>query len=1200
MVLLYATRLLTALVSFSERIQTLDLNYFMRLKTLKLAGFKSFVDPTTVPFPSNLVGVIGPNGCGKSNIIDAVRWVMGESSAKQLRGDSMSDVIFNGSSSRKPVGAASVELVFDNSDGKLQGQYASFSEISVRRKASRDGKSNYYLNGTKCRRRDIMDLFLGTGLGPRSYAIIEQGMISRFVEAKPDDLRVLIEEAAGISKYKERRKETETRIRHTRENLDRINDLREELDKQLRRLERQSRIAKRYRLLKEEERLKQAQLLALRWQLFDQQATAQDQRVREAELAVQEQIALQRTIEADIEKKRLLHQEANEAFNGVQGRFYAIAADIAGTEQNLKGVRERYAMVESDLQSAEQLWHETNGVMKTDQQRVVELENLLEMEQPKLLELQQQDQQLSAVWGTAEKDWNNWQSELETFNRSASDPKRDAEITRSRIGQLERQQQNGQRQTGRLQEEQQRLPTVEPGELEQLLDAQRQAEQQLQQHRDEGAALRLSITEQREESRQLSEKLNQQRGELQRLSGRLTSLEALQQDALGRDKRGVQQWLANNGVADASRLAEKMTVESGWERAVEVVLSSDLEAVVVEDDQALLQQSNQLKRGTVRFVQETLPTSGGDALPPLAGAVVLADQVSSESAIANRLYGVYGVETLQQALDLRTHLQPGMTLVTRDGLWLGAGWSQVAQEDDQQEGVLQREQSIRQLKQQQSLFETEIAQLQQTLATRREQLKTQEQQGESLQREIDRQASQLSNQKSELSAKQARQEQVNQRRQRIEEELTQAESDLRHAEEEILQLRGTLEVALKAMEASEVERERIESRRAGLREAVDHSRSASSAMRDQLHRLTVQVESARTRLESTRSGLTRMEEQLAASEVRRKTLVENRDALLAPIEALKEELEEHLARQLVVENELTDARRHLEEIEHLLREQDGKRMEVEREVEERRLVHEKRLLEGQEIVVRRQTIDEQLQESGHQRDQLLREMPEGATAEQWQQDVDELARKIHLLGPINLAAIEEYQTEAERKEYLDQQNGDLVEALEILESAIAKIDRETRSRFKETFDKINDGIKNNFPRLFGGGRAHLEMTGEDLLDTGVTIMAQPPGKRNSTIHLLSGGEKALTAVALVFSIFELNPAPFCMLDEVDAPLDEANVGRFCTMVKHMSERVQFIFITHNKATMEISDQLSGVTMHEPGVSRIVAVDIEEAQAMTAS
>ena len=392
----------------------------------------------------------------------------------------------------------------------------------------------------------------------------------------------------------------------------------------------------------------------------------------------------------------------------------------------------------------------------------------------------------------------------------------------------------------------------------------------------------------------------------------------------------------------------------------------------------------------------------------------------------------------------------------------------------------------------------------------------------------------------------------------------------------------------------------MESQRARLRQQMELSRDQAREKRDQLHRLTVQVESSRTRLESTRSGLVRMEEQLASGVERKQELEQAIDEGQAPIDALKIELEEHLAKQLVVENELTEARRLLEEIEHHLRHLDGERMEAEKQVQERRAIHEKHLLEGQEIRVRRQTLEEQLQESGHQRGTLLREMPEGATAQQWQQDVDEMARTIQKLGPINLAAIEEYQSELERKEYLDQQHDDLMDALTTLENAIAKIDRETRSRFKETFEQINEGLKKNFPQLFGGGRAHLEMTGEDLLDTGVTIMAQPPGKRNSTIHLLSGGEKALTAVALVFSIFELNPAPFCMLDEVDAPLDEANVGRFCNMVKKMSERVQFIFITHNKATMEISDQLSGVTMHEPGVSRMVAVDIEEAQALAVS
>ncbi|MBT3196239.1 MAG: chromosome segregation protein SMC, partial [Gammaproteobacteria bacterium] len=1057
-----------------------------------------------------------------------------------------------------------------------------------------------YLNGTKCRRRDIMDLFLGTGLGPRSYAIIEQGMISRFVEAKPDDLRVLIEEAAGISKYKERRRETETRIRRARENLDRINDLREELDKQLRRLERQSRIATRYRQLKEEERLMQAQLLALRWQEYDQKATEHQQKVRQAELAVQERLASQRSIEAEIEKERESHHQSNEAFNEVQGRFYAIGADIAGSEQKLKGIRERRAMVERDLNKAEQLWHETHGVMKTDQQRVVELEQSLLRDEPRQLELQQEDATLTAIWEKAEEAWHTWQSELESFNRSAGDPQRNAEIARSRIEQLERQQSNSVRQQGRLQEELQRLPKVDQHELEQMSAVLNQLETSLHLQREEGQSLRHSITRQREENRQLADTLNGERGALQQLRGRLTSLEALQQDALGRDKRGVQQWLAECGVADAPRLAEQVTVDQGWERAVETVLSGYLEAVAVEDDQPLLEQADLLNRGEVRFIQSAKRGAEESSEPLLEHAVALSRVVKSDRAVADRLYGIYGVDTLSDALQLRSQLTPGTSLVTREGIWLGAEWSQVVREDDHEAGVLQREQTIRELKQQCALLEVAVTRLEEQRTQGREQLKGREQQFESLQRTADQQASRLSTQKAELSGKQARQEQANQRKDRIEEEQLRAKEEIAQAEEEIRALRGGLETALLAMADNEAARSQMESRRGVLREAMDRSRDQSREKRDQLHRLTVQVESARTRLESTRNGLTRMEAQLALSESRKHELVASRDALDAPLVELQQTLEEHLARQLVVDNELTNARRRLEQIEQQLRELDGQRMVAEKEVQELRSVHEKLQLEGQEIVVRRQTVDEQLQEGGQQRDHLLREMPEGATVVQWQQDVDEMARKIQKLGPINLAAIEEYQTESERKSYLDQQNGDLVEALETLEAAIAKIDRETRSRFKETFEKINDGIKGNFPRLFGGGRAHLEMTGDDLLDTGVTIMAQPPGKRNSTIHLLSGGEKALTAVALVFSIFDLNPAPFCMLDEVDAPLDEANVGRFCNMVKQMSERVQFIFITHNKATMEISDQLSGVTMHEPGVSRIVAVDIEEAQAMAVS
>ena len=1193
----------------------------MRLKTLKLAGFKSFVDPTTVPFPSNLVGVIGPNGCGKSNIIDAVRWVMGESSAKQLRGDSMSDVIFNGSSSRKPVGHASVELIFDNADGKLQGQYSSFSEISVKRKGSRDGKSSYYLNGTKCRRRDIMDLFLGTGLGPRSYAIIEQGMISRFVEAKPDDLRVLIEEAAGISKYKERRRETETRMRHTRENLDRINDLREELGKQLRRLERQSQTAKRYRKLKEEERLLQAELLALRWRDYDEQASKQDKIARQAELAVQQKIAKQRGVEADIEKSREKHSESNDSFNKIQGRFYEVGAEIARTEQNLKGMRERRSQLESDLQKVEESWHEANAMMKSDQQRIIELEENLKRDEPEWKKLTEEDAVFSREWESAENAWHEWQSEFEEFNRSANDPTRDAEISRSQIEQLERQQQSGRNQQQRLHDEQKLLPVVDINSLLEESKTLEKGELELQQQRDNLRNLRGSITAQREEVRKFSEQQNSERSELQRLRGKLTSLEALQQDALGRDKSGIKNWLQQSGMADAPRLAELLTVEPGWEQALETVLGDYLEAVSVNSDSELLQSSSKLKKGMVSFIQGSAQSADSSASSleqiteiELTGATPLTSLLSEDSVIKmgsgvdELLQGVYGVENLELALELRSQLRAGASLVTKNGgVWIGHNWSQIVREDDRAEGVLQREQSIRDLKQRQQELEAALEVLAAKINLANNSQKEQEQKLEQEQRELEQRASKIGTAKAQLSGKQARQEQADQRRGSIAVELHRINSDEKEAEESIHILRAKLEVALEAMQESESKRDKMDSHKIVLRENMDRARDSAREKRDQLHKITVEIESSRTRLESTRNGLVRMEEQLASSEKRKIEISADRENIKEPITALKQELEGELAKQLLVENELMDARRQLEEIEHKLREMDGERIGIEREVQDLRVVHEKRVLDKQEIHVRRQTLDEQLQESGYGRDTLLRTLDADITEERgratvgrWQQLVSDIEQKITRLGPINLAAIEEYQSESERKTYLDEQNDDLLEALKILEDAIAKIDRETRSRFKDTFEKINDGLKANFPKLFGGGRAHLEMTGDDLLDTGVTIMAQPPGKRNSTIHLLSGGEKALTAVALVFSIFELNPAPFCMLDEVDAPLDEANVGRFCNMVKLMSDRVQFIFITHNKETMEISDQLSGVTMHEPGVSRMVSVDIEEAQAMVRS
>ena len=1168
----------------------------MRLSKIKLSGFKSFVDPTAIPLPSNLVGIVGPNGCGKSNVIDAVRWVMGESSAKHLRGDSMADVIFNGSTARKPVGQATIEMVFDNSDGSLGGQYAHYGEISISRTVSRDGQSLYHLNGSRCRRRDITDIFLGTGLGPRSYAIIEQGTISRLIEAKPEDLRIFIEEAAGISKYKERRRETETRMRHTRENLDRLNDLREELDKQLAHLQRQARTAERYKELKQEERLLKGQLQALRWRALDGDARQVEGQASEQETALEAQLARQRNAEAGIERLREAHVEASDGFNGVQSSFYSVGADIARLEQSIQHAKERRQQQQHDLNQVERSWNEAQSHLESDRRKIGELHAAVGEQEPALSQSEAAEQLSAAALAEAEQTMHAWQAQWDEFNHQAADSSQTAQVERARLQHLEQQAGQQRQRLDRLGEEQKMLST-ETLESEIALLREQAAEEEMTaaslQEQLGGCLDRIGA--QREQNNQVSAALDGLRNELHSKRGRHASLEALQQAALGKRSGAVTAWLERQGLNDAKRLAEGLTVEDAWARAVETVLGVTLEAVCVDGIDPLAGVLQGLEQGDLTLFDIKAQVTA----PAASAGTPLSSKVTAPWGLEGVLGGIYAAEDLLQALALRPRLAAHESVITQDGIWLGSSWIRVAREADERSGVLQREQELRELQVTLAQREQQAGDAEQALLDGRELLRGAEEEREALQRQVNEVNRRGAEQKAQLSGKQARLEQIRQRNERLQNEAQELGRQQAEADAEMEQARSRLHQALALMEEHAIRREELAHERDERRAALERAREQARSDHEAGHAIALRLQTMRTELVSTEQALERMEGQLSLLAERREELRLVLGEGDTPIQAMSGELASHLERRMEVEKQLAAARMHVEEIDHELRRLEQERLMAERQAQEVRSVLERLRMHGQELKVRRQTLHEQVTEAGFELEALLNEMPPDADERGWEQTVDDVAQKIQRLGPINLAAIEEFEQQSERKNYLDAQHKDLAEALDTLENAIRKIDRETRTRFKETFDKVNKGLQEKFPRLFGGGHAYLELTGEDLLDTGVTVMARPPGKRNSTIHLLSGGEKALTAVAMVFSIFELNPSPFCMLDEVDAPLDEANVGRFCDVVREMSERVQFIFITHNKATMELASHLTGVTMHEPGVSRIVAVDVEAAVELAA-
>ena len=1169
----------------------------MRLSKIKLAGFKSFVDPTTITFPSSLVGVVGPNGCGKSNVIDAVRWVMGESSASRLRGDSITDVIFNGSSSRKPVGAASVELLFDNSDATLEGQYAKYSEISIRREVSRDGISSYYLNGTKCRRKDITGVFLGTGLGPRSYSIIEQGMISRLIEAKPEEMRVFLEEAAGISKYKERRRETSNRIKHTKENLDRLLDVLDEVEKQIKHLDRQAKTAERYGRYKDDERRTSAELLALRARDLDDRGGEAGSQLAEQKTQLEAAIAKQRSLEASLEATRVLQTERMDEFNAVQGRYYKVGSEIARLEQSIEHARELRERQKKDLDQAISGAQEIAGHIDQDETEIEQLELTLSELVPGLEQARQSEQSSAASLQRAEDALAEWQKQWDEHSRHFSDAQQAQSVESTRSEQLESRLQSFAERSKKIVEAQ---DNASPDELKTKHAEITEQELRKRQARDEFDRHLTDIADKirklREQDQKLTHLVDERHSTMQDAKGKFASLQALQQAAMGEGDEGIKTWMDGAGLAENRRVAQKLDVENGWEKAVETVLGDYLQAVCVSDITPVTETIARLRTGKVTILRE----QSKDEIE-LDTANTLAEKAgSAPAAIAQILSGVVVAENLNQALGIRESLASGKSVVTADGVWLGKDWLRVSRDKEGKAGVLAREHEMRRLKSDIRELQVRYDSAKKLLKDGRVRLTQLEERRETMQQAASAVLNEYSEIKAALESARYRMDQANARKVALAEESSELANERIAAEEQLRESQRVREQAGELLGRLKSDSQDQEARREELRAELQRVRAQADEDRQSVQNIAIQFESRRTSKESAAQNLQRMKAQLSQFQTREKEIREQLENSQTPMVTNKDDLSGLLDARLRVEEELATARQVVEKVENELRELDQSRMQIDQSVDSARSKVSEAEMAVQELKVRREGFAEQLAQTDFELAPLLQEMDEAATIDSWDEKLEKVRKRIDRLGPINLAAIDEFKEQSERKEYLDSQLADLNDALSTLEGAIRKIDRETRTRFRETFDNVNSGFKLLFPKLFGGGHAYLELTGDDLLTTGVTVMARPPGKRNSTIHLLSGGEKALTAVALVFAIFELNPAPFCMLDEVDAPLDDANVTRFCNIVKEMSDKVQFVFITHNKVTMELARQLSGVTMQEPGVSRLVTVDLDAAVKMAAS
>ena len=919
--------------------------------------------------------------------------------------------------------------------------------------------------------------------------------------------------------------------------------------------------------------------------------------IKGLEIKIESSTADQREIDAKIEEHLSHNADLADTFGEVQARFYSLGNDIARIEQSIEHHIERLDQQNLDLRETEEAWSQTKEELDVDLKRITQLDAEMLTLTPALEEARIAEQSSSEVLAQAEQDLTQWQLDWDVFNQRAEEPRQVAEVEQSRIQQLESIVERGLERRRKLEDENRSLTegpiddSVGEASTEVLL-----LEETLTSMQAKNRALNLSIEQHRASISKGSDDLNEIRSELQTSKGKQASLDALQQAALGQDNESLNKWLAKQGLDNQIRLAEGIKIDDGWERAVEMVLGDPLQSICVEGLDNIEAMLSELPQGKValidvRAAKESTQASQMSLTP-------LTDKVSSEWGLNDMLRGIYVAGNVSEALSHRAQLGPQDSIITADGVWLGSAWLQVSN-FTKQESIVERRGIIADLfKKIKKLEETSNILHEKQIQTK-DALSEDEAERERLQGELAAKTQQHSELKSQVSAQMAKVEEAQLRKERIHHELEELNRQLMVEEENTAESRSRLQQALDSMALDVGGRELLEGQREERQLALESSRERSRKDKDAAHELALKQQSAQSQLQSTRETMDRMATQVQRSRERMDSLQEQIASADDPLAEMRSGLEALLQQRLEVEKELAEAKAKVDANEHATRALEQQRNLVLEQLNQTResLMHKRLKSEG--ASVKRDSILEQLEQAEFVLAEVLENLPEELSEEQCEQELEKLGNRIQRLGPINLAAIDEYSQQSERKTYLDKQNDDLVRALDTLENAIRKIDKETRSRFKETFDKINAGLQDLFPKVFGGGHAYLDMTGEDLLDTGVAIMARPPGKRNSTIHLLSGGEKAMTAIALVFSIFRLNPSPFCMLDEVDAPLDDANVGRYANLVKEMSKSVQFIFITHNKITMEMAHQLLGVTMHEPGVSRIVAVDIEEAAEMAA-
>ncbi len=1164
----------------------------MRLNSIKLSGFKSFADPTTFQLPGQLVGVVGPNGCGKSNIMDAVRWVLGESKASELRGESMQDVIFNGSGLRKPAHRASVELVFDNADARAGGQWNSFAEIAVKRVVTRDGGSSYYINNQLVRRRDVQDVFLGTGLGPRAYAIIGQGTISRIIESKPEELRMFLEEAAGVSKYKERRRETENRLKDTRENITRVEDILRELNANLDKLEGQAQVAQQYRALQDEGALKLHQL----WFLKHRDAANEEERVKKAATAaasaLEERVAQLRQVEAELEAVRQAHYQAGDGLHGAQGQLADAALEVSKLEERIRYVvdsRQRAMQRMAELQAQDGSWQQRSADASTELAAAA-TQIAAADEQAEMLAAQAEEQAsqhpaleeaLRAAQSRSSDQRNKVVEVQQQIQLLAADSRNVDEQSRGLHGRREK-----------LAGERQGLSAPDISRLAALKLSSGQADEAHSLSSARLSTLSEEVPALDEQRRVQQEAAHRESTRQAAISARLEALRALQEKVQTEGK--LKPWLAKHGLDSLNGLWTQVHIEGGWETALEAALRERMNALEVGRVETVRAFAADAPPAKLAFYTKPAAAiaSTHQTLPRLSALLRLGD-AGLQALLNDWLEGVYTAASLDEALASRGKLTHGEVIMTREGNAVSQFAVSFYAPDSEQAGMLARAQEIENLERQlraQALIadEARSALVRSEAAYTEASIKLAELRRESAaaQTRAHQMQVELLGQTQLAEATQARSSQLN-------EELADIDAQL----EALAERRATAEAGFEVIDQ---QLGVTQERHAELDEAVIAAERVLSAAREQSRTLERQAQEAtfQSRTLAARRGelqraIDTAAEQVAANAQAAQLLQTELSTLDDAV--AQTGLQAALALKLEREGELAAQRSQYDDLSAKLRSFDEQRLTIERSLEPLREKIIKLQLEQQAASLGGAQYLEQLTAAAVDLAVLAQSISDdGVKLQGLQADIDRVNQAIAALGAVNMAALEELTSSRERKTFLDAQNADLAEAIATLEGAIHKIDLETRGLLAQTFNQVNEHFGRMFPTLFGGGMARLVMTGDEILDAGVQVMAQPPGKKNSTIHLLSGGEKALTAIALVFAIFQLNPAPFCLLDEVDAPLDDANTDRYCKLVTEMSQATQFLFISHNKIAMEMARQLIGVTMQEQGVSRIVAVDMDAA------